>query len=551
MERNITTYWIGVARMSLRLLVGWLLFAVCFSTPVNAKEETEDLLPEEGIVLWRLQPFNISQANFLKLLPLEPLAALSSDALGIDLSRCSIASGTVTVADDFRWELAVRFSPSPTADIRQLKSSKFGPIRTTQSNPSLRLREWTGTGLSVLQNNEQWLAGTEKSLKTMLSQDSKPHRLISSLENRKEAIAIALDIKTLGPKLSKILKVFEISPFSEEALIISECCTLLDHVVCSVDIGSSAKVQIRWVAKPDADLEKCNEVVKKVLKRCGDWLIGQLSRNFDYSVRTNGSSGEARDAYLVRMKNALNDLVTTKVERREIVTELVEIEEVLTLAVVTMASLQLADELGDFLPQPQTEQNMEMLIDALHSYETVHRRIPPRTVKDADGKPLLSWRVLLLPFVGEEELYSQFRLDEPWDSEHNKKLLDKMPSVFTNQNADAPAGYTCYLAPHGFVDRREQTIWDAEPLLLRQVNDGLANTAAFVEVEPQSAVPWTKPEDFDLRERDLLEHWGAPPAGGLIVMLDTTCYDFSRLKEKKKLKAVLTANGGEAVNAPF
>jgi|JI10StandDraft_1071094.scaffolds.fasta_scaffold00301_11 hypothetical protein len=547
----VTTYWISVARITFGLLVGWLLVAVCISTPVSGEEETESFLPEEGIVLWRLQPFNISQANFLKLLPLEPLAALSSDALGIDLSRCSIAAGTVSVAEDLRWELAIRFSPYQNTDIRFLKSSQFGPIRTTQSNPGIRLREWKNTGLSVLQDNEQWLAGTEKSLKTMLSQDSRPHRLISSLQNRKEAIAIALDMKTLAPKLSKILKVFEISPFSEEAVLASECCSLLDHVECAIDIGSTTKVQIRWVAKVDADIEKCGDVVKKVLRRCGDLLVVQISRNFDYSVGTNGANGEALDAYFGRMKNALNDLVTTKIQQGEVVTELVEIEEVLSLLVVAMTSLQISDELGDFLPQPQTEQNMEMLIDALHSYETVHRRIPPRTVKDANGKPLLSWRVLLLPFVGEEELYSQFRLDEPWDSEHNKKLVDQMPSVFANQNADAPVGYTCYLAPHGFMDRREQTIWDAEPLLLRQVNDGLANTAAMVEVEPQSAVPWTKPEDFDLRERDLLEHWGAPPAGGLIVMLDTTCYDFTRLKEKKKLKAVLTANGGEAVNAPF
>lgn len=551
MERIATATWNSLAKIIVGLLTGCVLFAICCSMPVSAKEDSEGLLPEEGILLWRLQPLNISQGNFAKLLPWEALSALSSDALGIDLSRCSIASGTVAVAEDLRWEVAVRFSPSQNADIRLLKSSQFGAIRTTQSNPSIRLREWKGTGLSVLQDNEQWLAGTEKSLKTMLSQDSKPHRLISSLQNRKEAIAIALDMKTLAPKLSKILKVFEVPPFSDEAVLLSECCSLLDHVECAIDIGSSTKVQIRWVAKADADMEKCVELVKKVLKRGGDLLIGQISRNFDYSVGTSGANGEAFDAYLGRMKNALNELVATKIEQGEVVTELVEIEEVLSLVVVAMASLQITDDLNDFLPRPQTEHNMEMLTDALHSYETVHRRIPPRTVKDADGKPLLSWRVLLLPFVGEEELYSQFRLDEPWDSEHNKKLLDQMPSVFANQNAEAPAGYTCYLAPHGFMDRREQTIWDAEPLLLRQVNDGLANTAAIVEVEPQSAVPWTKPEDIDLRERDLLEHWGAPPAGGLIVMLDTTCYDFTRLKEKKKLKAVLTANGGEAINAPF
>ena len=49
---------------------------------------------------------------------------------------------------------------------------------------------------------------------------------------------------------------------------------------------------------------------------------------------------------------------------------------------------------------------------------------------DKDGKPLLSWRVLILPYVEQEDLYKQFHLDEPWDSEHNKKLIEKMPAVY-------------------------------------------------------------------------------------------------------------------------
>src|SRR5581483_2163049 len=54
---------------------------------------------------------------------------------------------------------------------------------------------------------------------------------------------------------------------------------------------------------------------------------------------------------------------------------------------------------------------------------------PPTTLYDKEGRPTLSWRVALLPYLGEEALYKEFKLDEPWDSLHNKKLLKKMPKA--------------------------------------------------------------------------------------------------------------------------
>src|SRR5439155_26925435 len=67
---------------------------------------------------------------------------------------------------------------------------------------------------------------------------------------------------------------------------------------------------------------------------------------------------------------------------------------------------------------------------ALHNYQGEHGRLPPAVVYGEDGTPLHSWRVLLLPYIGQEELYSEFRLDEPWDSPHNLALLPRRPRAY-------------------------------------------------------------------------------------------------------------------------
>src|SRR5262245_52104215 len=71
----------------------------------------------------------------------------------------------------------------------------------------------------------------------------------------------------------------------------------------------------------------------------------------------------------------------------------------------------------------QSEQNLKTLFGALTKYISANKRFPPAVIYDKHGTPLHSWRVLLLPHLGETQLYSEFRLDEPWDSEHNKRLL--------------------------------------------------------------------------------------------------------------------------------
>src|SRR5262249_57143177 len=111
-----------------------------------------------------------------------------------------------------------------------------------------------------------------------------------------------------------------------------------------------------------------------------------------------------------------------------------------------------------------------------------------------DAKPLLSWRVHLLPFLGQNELYKEFHLDEPGDSEHNRKLLARMPDVYRSFNVRLKrTGKTVFVLPVG-----PQTAFPGGPKATRIVElvDGTSNTVLVVTADDVHPVPWTKPEDL-------------------------------------------------------
>jgi Protein of unknown function (DUF1559) len=91
-----------------------------------------------------------------------------------------------------------------------------------------------------------------------------------------------------------------------------------------------------------------------------------------------------------------------------------------------------------------TQNNLKEIGLGMLNYESAHKQLPAQANYDSDGKALLSWRVHILPYLQEEKLYKQFHMDEPWNSENNKKLLDKMPITFADPRVNLEPGFTVY-----------------------------------------------------------------------------------------------------------
>jgi hypothetical protein len=154
--------------------------------------------------------------------------------------------------------------------------------------------------------------------------------------------------------------------------------------------------------------------------------------------------------------------------------------------------------------------SLKQLALAVRSYHLQHGRVPPWALHDAQGRLLLSWRVALLPFLEQKNLYRKFRLDEPWDSEHNKTLLPLMPRVFdsTEQLSDeSKTFYQVFVGPGAAFEMDPR-----HKIRFVDIRDGISNTLLIVEAG--AAVPWTKPEDLFFTDDNPLPGLGGQFANG-------------------------------------
>ncbi len=201
----------------------------------------------------------------------------------------------------------------------------------------------------------------------------------------------------------------------------------------------------------------------------------------------------------------------------------------------------------DNTPGMYRASQLRNVVIAMHRYHEEHNKLLTTNILNASGKPLLSWRVALLPYLGEEELYHQFKLDEPWSSPHNVKLLERIPPCFKPIRKRAPLGQTQIAALTG-----PGTIFAEKSITLNRVtaSDGTSQTAVLVE--SFRFIPWTMPDD------EVVDEALPPPC--LIALPKTKrprymCFLDGSVRtiaspeklDMKKLRSIVTWNGREAV----
>lgn len=136
--------------------------------------------------------------------------------------------------------------------------------------------------------------------------------------------------------------------------------------------------------------------------------------------------------------------------------------------------------------------NLRAIAQAMLVYEQQHGTLPPACTRDADGRPLHSWRTLLLPYLEERELYDSIDLTKPWDDPANAAARERMPSVYRCPSSTAPDGHTTYMvvvSPDGCF-RVDGSVSVAE---VRQPS----KTLLLAEFPSRWAMPWMAPEDAD------------------------------------------------------
>jgi hypothetical protein len=199
----------------------------------------------------------------------------------------------------------------------------------------------------------------------------------------------------------------------------------------------------------------------------------------------------------------------------------------------------------------QCVNNLKQIALAMHNYVSVYNCFPPAATYDAEGNPLVSWRVLLLPFLEEATLYNQFHIGEQWDSPNNRPLAASTPNVYRCPSELVVPGMTTYQV---VIDPRSLFTGKPAGTPLHTVTDGLSNT--LLVTEAADPVPWSKPEDLSLATGDPAFGMGSKhPPGGFDAAMGDGSVRFVKNSpnnplSSQVLRALVTRNGGEVVSPP-
>ena len=194
----------------------------------------------------------------------------------------------------------------------------------------------------------------------------------------------------------------------------------------------------------------------------------------------------------------------------------------------------------------QSMNNMKQIGLAMMSYQAANGTLPPAYIADkVTGKPLLSWRVAILPYMEDVQLYNQFHLDEPWDSEHNKKLSETAIAVYRSPASRTKGNMTNYLTVRG-----DDTAFPGKDGIgMADITDGTSLTIMVVEASDAKAVPWAKPDDLPYDDKQpkagLVGLW---PGGFNAVFCDGSVHFISSTIDAETLRRLFNRHDGKPVD---
>ena len=194
---------------------------------------------------------------------------------------------------------------------------------------------------------------------------------------------------------------------------------------------------------------------------------------------------------------------------------------------------------------------------ALLNYRETHGRFPPPYFADENGRPIHSWRVLILPYLDRQGLYNEYRFDEPWDGPHNRQLANRL--VHNNYSiwhcpSDEPATGQLDAAMTSFVAvLGPETFWDDESGTA-DFSDPAEQTLMVVEVA-NSGIHWMEPRDLHVSQMASTINpsigYGISSRhqkGVNVTMADDSVRFLSNDISENTLRALLTRDGHEEIS---
>lgn len=493
-------------------------------------------VPQEAVACLsvRLQQIKADQA--LRLLPWEIIKAASLDEIGVDLSeleRIDLVVGPIAEQPG----IGVILTGKDKLDLSSLNKEMFALEEDGKSYRMLGNRDLSRIRLIQL-NEKQVLVGDVYTLPTYLNAPRGTGELHKQMQRLGENGHVSL-VFVPEPIRPLLVQVAETSRVGDQPKVLVEKCQLIAARM-QVDLSPTINILIETASPSDA------EEFEKNWNSLVDSLVPRVMA--DISVRFRDPTIEApMGAYIDRASTELTQLLhPTRKGTRLLLTidqKTINLFRGLTtffnFAELWRGSGQ-PGSINRGIGSPDM-QKLKMIGLAMHNYHDAYKNFPMGGEFDKQNKPQLSWRVKILPYLGDpklNELYLQFKLDEPWDSETNAKLVEKMPDIYRYSKAKVPPGHTVMQSPlgPGLISQRGKGV------RIAMIIDGTSNSIMLALSKDEAAKPWTKPDDFNPLEDPSLIRIDNNRA--LLLIADGSVIEKTN-PTAEELKALLTIDGGE------
>lgn len=313
---------------------------------------------------------------------------------------------------------------------------------------------------------------------------------------------------------------------------------LIDAIEIGVQVDGRVKTTVVLHTTDEDTAQDVSKILTEAMEFGSEMMLGMMAAQMDF----NDPVQEALVEYAQRVSTDFQEKLAPGVNGNELTIKLDEEATILPIAIGML--LPAVQQTRAAARRTQSMNNTRQMTLAALNYESAYKHFPTQASYDKNGKPLLSWRVHVLPFMEQQELYDQFHLDEPWDSPHNKKLIKKMPQAYASPSVGDLGGKTVYLGIAG-----EGMMFGKDKIGFGQIFDGSSNTVLMVEANPSHAVEWTRPVDYQVDTNNPLDGLGGVQPGGFIATFADGSAHFIRPDiDPRTWLNLLTIGDGNVIN---
>ncbi|MBC7352258.1 MAG: DUF1559 domain-containing protein [Thermogutta sp.] len=511
-------------------------------------------IPSSAVGVMVVHPRRILTAPESELMPIEVISAVCEKELGFDPVQLSQMTASIVLPQQ---EGAGPASEPPRVLLALRFSAPQDPEKLfAEARMNMEKEDLAGKPFYVEKYRQEWGIYMADPQSVLLGHPALIREVVKRTGDVPSGPVIQM-LQEMQP-LSDFVAVVHLEPLAQmvpEPMLqmmlppplsaASEIPPLVSSLRVQANFTGDSRCRVMIFAKDASAAEKLEHILEQLLRNAKQMMIERLENEAAMDQDDVVSPAMAR--YIARVGNRIIAEIMPQRKDNALAWEFsTEGRPGLALA-GTMVGLLLpaVQSAREAARRAQSMNNLKQLALALHNYHDMHRHFPPQAITDKNGKPLLSWRVALLPYLECNTLYEQFHLDEPWDSPHNSALIEQMPEVFRNPSAPRIPGIAHYLGVVG----KGAFFEEGKTRKFADIRDGTSNTIMLVEVDPDRGVIWTKPEDLPFNPDNPLDGLGhAHPGGFNAAFVDGSVRFISANVDPEVFRRLITIADGEVVD---